>query len=188
MIDARGLLCPQPVILTKAELNKPEVDKTSTYVDNEIAVNNLMKLAESIGSKAEVKAFEGYWEVIITKSDDKGFEITKETDTVIAISRNFLGQDEELGKILIKSFIYTITEADNKPVEMLFFNSGAKLVAKDSEVLEDLKKLEEAGVQINTCGICLDFYKLKEDVAVGGVTNMYAIYERMATAKHLINI
>ncbi|MCI5675515.1 MAG: sulfurtransferase-like selenium metabolism protein YedF [Ezakiella sp.] len=188
MIDARGLLCPQPVILTKAELNKPEVNETSTFVDNEVAVSNLQKLAESIGAKSKVDAYDGYWDVTITKSDAAAANIAKQEKTVIAISRNFLGHDEELGKILIKSFIYTITEADHKPEEILFFNSGAKLVASDSEVLGDLKKLEEAGVKINTCGICLDYYNIKEDVQVGGITNMYAIYEAMATASHLINI
>ncbi len=186
MIDARGLLCPQPVILTKKELDKAEVEEIETLVDNEVAVNNLKKLAESLGASAEVETIENYFSVKIKKG--AGFVAAKNEDLVIAFSQDHMGDNEELGHILIKSFIYTLTEAVHKPKEILLFNSAVKLVTSNSEVLADLKKLAEEGVNINACGLCLDFFQLKEDVQVGGITNMYDIYEKMAQAGHLIRI
>ena len=177
MIDARGLLCPQPVILTKKELDKAEVEEIETLVDNEVAVNNLKKLAESLGASAEVETIEDYFSVKIKKGS--GFVAAKNEDLVIAFSQDHMGDNEELGHILIKSFIYTLTEAVHKPKEILLFNSAVKLVTSNSEVLADL---------INACGLCLDFFHLKEDVQVGGITNMYDIYEKMAQAGHLIRI
>lgn len=185
MIDARGLLCPEPVIRTKKELDK-DVNEVETLVDNEVAVNNLKKLAESLGASATVKNIENYYSVKIVKGS--GVSNSNSDNIVVAISQDHMGADEELGKILIKSFIYTLTEAVHKPKHILLFNSAVKLVCSGSECLADLKALVDKGVQVNACGLCLDFYKLKEDVQVGGITNMYDIYEKMADAGHLIRI
>lgn len=185
MIDARGLLCPEPVIRTKKELDT-DVNETQTLVDNEVAVNNLKKLAESLGATATVETIDDYYSVKIVKGD--GVVKSEDGNLVIAISQDHMGADEELGVILIKSFIYTLTEAVHKPKEILLFNSAVKLACKGSEVINDLKALVDAGVVVNSCGLCLDFYKIKEEVEVGGITNMYDIYEKMAQAGHLIRI
>jgi selenium metabolism protein YedF len=96
--------------------------------------------------------------------------------------------NDDLGAILIKGFIYSLTELDKPPEAVLFFNSGVRLTTEGSTALEDLKKLEEKGTVISSCGTCLDFYKVKEKLAVGGVTNMYAIVEAMKEAGRLINL
>lgn len=186
MIDARGLLCPEPVILTKKELDKADVNEIETLVDNEVAVNNLKKLAESLGASAEVETIENYFSVKIKKG--QGNLAAANDDLVITFAQDHVGDDKELGDILVKSFVYTLTEAVHKPREILLCNTGVKLVTSNSPVLEDLKKLEAEGVVINACGLCLDFYHLKDDVQVGGITNMYDIYEKMAQAGHLIRI
>lgn len=185
MIDARGLLCPEPVIRTKKELDT-DVLQTETLVDNEVAVNNLKKLAESMGAMSSVEEIEDYYKVTIVK----GCQVMDfdNNDLVVAISQDYMGGDPELGKILIKSFIYTLTEAAHKPKEILLFNCAVKLACPGSEVLKDLQALVDAGVVVNSCGLCLDFYKLKEEVQVGGITNMYDIYEKMAQAGNLVRI
>ena len=93
---------------------------------------------------------------------------------------------DELGKVLIKGFIFAVTQLDTLPKKMLFYNGGATLTAEGSDSLEDLKSLEAQGVEILTCGTCLDYYHLKEKLAVGSVTNMYAIVEAMAEAGRII--
>ena len=93
---------------------------------------------------------------------------------------------DELGKLLMKSFLFAVTQLPQLPKTMLFYNGGAKLTVEGSESLEDLKGLEAQGVEILTCGTCLNFYGLADKVAVGGVTNMYSIVETLANAGKVI--
>ena len=103
--------------------------------------------------------------------------------TVVAVGSDRMGEgSEELGRILIKSFIFALTQLDDLPDKILFYNGGAKLTVEGSESLEDLKTLEEQGVEIQTCGTCLDYYGIKDKLAIGGVTNMYSIVETLQNA------
>lgn len=106
---------------------------------------------------------------------------------VVAIGSQEMGSGAEaLGKSLMKAFLFALTKQDQLPETMLFFNSGANLTCEGSDSLEDLKELEAQGVEILTCGTCLDFYNLKEKLAIGGVTNMYVIVEKMEQASLVI--
>lgn len=106
---------------------------------------------------------------------------------VAVISSNLMGQgDETLGGILMKGFVYALTQQDNLPEAVLLYNSGAYLSCEGSDNLEDLKELEAQGVEILTCGTCLNHYGLGDKLKVGGVTNMYEIVERMTGARLLV--
>jgi len=108
-------------------------------------------------------------------------------NTVIAISGDAMGKGpEELGKILIKSFIRTLVEQENPPTTMIFFNSGAHLTAKVSNTLDDLKQLEEKGTEVLTCGTCIDYYGLDKQPAAGAVTNMYEISKRLMSDDNVL--
>lgn len=108
-------------------------------------------------------------------------------DMVVVVASDRMGSgNDELGKVLIKGFIFAVTQLDELPKAMLFYNGGATLTAEGSDSLEDLKSLEAQGVEILTCGTCLDYYGLKEKLAVGSVTNMYSIVEAMANAGKII--
>nr|WP_273092235.1 MULTISPECIES: sulfurtransferase-like selenium metabolism protein YedF [Clostridium] len=108
-------------------------------------------------------------------------------NTLMVISSDKMGEgEEEIGKILMKNFMYALTEAEDIPSTIIFYNGGAKLVSKDSLVIEELKKLEELGVEILTCGTCLNYYNLTEELAVGKITNMYTIVEKMSASKKII--
>ncbi|WP_279086565.1 sulfurtransferase-like selenium metabolism protein YedF, partial [Bilophila wadsworthia] len=112
---------------------------------------------------------------------------SKKHGLVAVLSANTMGNGEEqLGKILMKSFIFALTKQDHLPETILCYNSGAYLTCEGSDSLEDLKSLEAEGVKILTCGTCLDFYGLKEKLAVGGVTNMYEIVEIMENAGTIV--
>ena len=176
-IDARGLACPKPVILTKKELDKTDDGIITTIVDNEVAKENVLKLAQSMGYKFQVNQSEDeeyYIYINKTKAiiDDSNVGLNLK-DLVIAFSSNTMGNgDEELGKILIKSFIFTVSETSPYPKTLVFYNGGVKLTCEDSPVLEELKKLEDLGVEIISCGTCLDFLNLKESLRVGSISNM----------------
>ena len=108
-------------------------------------------------------------------------------DTIAVFSSDKMGQgNDELGGVLIKGCIYAITQLEELPKKMIFYNGGAKLTCEGSDSLEDLKNLESQGVEIMTCGTCLDYYGLKEKLAVGTVTNMYSIVESMQQAGKII--
>ena len=99
---------------------------------------------------------------------------------MVAISSLEMGSgDSKLGKKLMGSFLYALSEQDELPKAVLFYNAGVYLTVEESDSLEDLKALEAAGVEILSCGLCLDFYHVTEKLAVGSVSNMYRIVEMM---------
>ncbi len=195
-IDAKGLACPKPVILTKKELDQLESGEVRTIVDNDVAVQNLSRLAESLNMEYDKETLgDSIFAVTIKKGDVQTEEPVMEkaalkgTGSIVAIQSDEMGKgDTALGKILMKSFIYTVKETNPHPAALIFYNSGVKLTVADSPVLDDLKALEEAGVEIISCGTCLDFYELKEKLAVGIISNMYTIYEKISGADNTITI
>lgn len=199
-VNAMGDACPIPVVKTKnaiRELSGPGV--VETLVDNEIAVQNLTKMAnqKGYGVKSE-KLGENQYKVTMTVGE--GTEMPQESEAEVCLvgpgqdkkkivavisSPNMGDGDEELGRTLMKGFIYALSQQDVLPETILFYNGGAALSCEGSPALEDLKSLEAQGVEILTCGTCLDFYGLKDKLQVGEVTNMYVIVEKM-TGAHLI--
>jgi selenium metabolism protein YedF len=94
--------------------------------------------------------------------------------------------NDDLGKVLIKGYIFALTQLDELPKTILFYNGGATLTAEGSDSIEDLKNLEAQGVEIMTCGTCLNYYGLTEKLQVGTVTNMYSIVETCAKASKIM--
>ncbi len=193
-IDGRGLDCPKPVIMTKKELDKLNEGLITTIVDNEVAKENVSKLAKSQGyeystenisdKEFRIHIKKGEGDIKVESSKEDKFE-----DLTIAFSSEFMGEgSEELGKILMKSFIYTLTEVTPYPTTLIFYNGGVHLTCEESEVLDDLRKLEQEGVEIISCGTCLDFYNKKDKVKVGDISNMYTIYESLKNPAKTINI
>ena len=178
---------------TKEALKEENV--VSTIVDNEIAVENLTKFAKvknyTVNSKKEGEDYI----VEISKGDEEAdFEVEytyadcslAKPKMVVVCASNVMGSDPDLGAILMKSFIFSLTKQDVLPDEMIFYNEGVKITTTKSETLEDLKYLADNGVEIVSCGTCLDFFHLKEELQVGSVTNMYDIVERMEKADKII--
>ena len=185
--NAKGMACPLPVIETKKLLEEYEVVETT--VDNLIATQNLAKLAEQMNYDIDTKKISDE-EYIVTISD-KGIKEVKVINTlddsyVVVINKSIMGHgSEELGKKLMKSFIYTLTEQEILPKKIIFYNEGALLVDKTrSHVLKELQELEKNGVEIMCCGACIDYYKV--ELAVGNSSNMYFIVEDMRTANRVV--
>lgn len=194
-IDARGLACPQPVIKTKKELERIKEGTIIILVDNEIAKENILKLSSSMNLKSSNYENNGVFYIEITKGEEillKENSIHKKgsiEDKVVFVSSEFMGKgSDELGKMLIKGFIYTLTECKPYPKAIIFANSGVKLATENIETIENLKILENEGVEILSCGTCLDYYDLKKKLQVGSVSNMYDIVEKLKETSNSITI
>ena len=203
-VDAMGDQCPIPVIKTKKALNEiTESTLVEVHVDNEIAVQNLSKMAKQKKLEYTCEKIEDQHYVIKikveaqdTKQQEKNdVEENKEeicypdkkTNTVVVLSSNKMGEgSEELGQILMKGFIFALTELDELPSTILLYNSGVKLSTEGSNSINDLKTLQAQGVEILSCGTCLNYYDLTEKLEVGEVTNMYFILEKMSQADKII--
>ena len=197
-VNAMGDVCPVPLVKAKnaiAELAGS--GKVEVLVDNEIAVQNLEKMAQQKGYGFLVKEKkEKEYHVEFTVSETEPTETEEKTvclvpaakkTKLVVLSADHMGEGaEELGKILMKSFLYALTQQDELPDTILFYNGGAKLTCEGSESLEDLKDLAARGVEILTCGTCLNFYGITEKLQIGSVTNMYDIVERMSSADRVI--
>ena len=196
-VNAIGDTCPLPVVKAKnaiKELGGSGV--VEVLVDNEIAVQNLGKMAQQKGygmKSKKVSAAEFHVTLEVGEAAAAtGVEDISETcavvpaakkKVVVAINSNRMGHGhDELGAVLMKGFIFALTQQDELPATILFYNGGANLTIEGSASLEDLKNLEAQGVEIMTCGTCLNYYNVSDKLAVGEVTNMYAIVEKMTQA------
>lgn len=204
VVDAIGDACPLPIVKTKNVIKEMKSSATiEVLVDNEIAVQNLTKMAKITGypvssKKLEENKYLVTMDVIIKEDGQDGTTDQAEEpavctpdarkgNKVIVISANQMGSgSEELGKTLLKGFIYAVTQQDELPKTMLFYNSGVYMTCEDSPSLEDLESLEAQGVNIMSCGTCLNYYGLSEQLKVGSVTNMYDLVETMEKADSII--
>ncbi len=194
IVDARGLPCPQPVLLTRDALR--ESDTVTTIVDSDTARHNVTRMAERAGYIVRAEVQEDGTYLHITRGAVSAAEAPAPAPTpsggplVLVIPSEFMGRGEhdELGQILMRGFLHTLNECSPLPDVVIFFNSGVKLVVEGSPVLEDLRTLEQQGVQILACGTCLGYYGLKEKIAVGEVSNMLTIAETMLRAGRVVSL
>ena len=197
IVNAKGLASPQPVILAKQALESHE--QVRVVVDNDTALENVKRLGAKSGCdvKAEKKR-DGTYEINLTRKADTveakedcvssyGAIPAQSGPFVIVISADKMGRgNDELGYVLIRAFLHTISLQAEKPDVMIFYNTGVKLTVQGSEVLDDLKQLENEGVQLLVCGTCLNYFEIKDKLAAGTVSNMYDIVETMSSAGRLI--
>ena len=192
-VNAVGLACPKPVINTKKELDKIDNGIVVVTVDNDIAKQNILKLSNSLNCESKIiKEEKDLFSIEIKKGENVIIEEKKQEkleDKCIFISSDKIGNgNDELGSVLMKGFIYTLTESKPYPKSILLVNSGVKLSTENYDTVENLKILEEAGVEILSCGTCLDYYGLKESLKLGSVTNMYTIVDIMKNSLQTISI
>lgn len=189
-VNAIGDACPIPVVKTKKAMQEANGAETiEVLVDNEIAVSNVTKMVASAGANvtSEKVAEKEYKITIELTGEDASCEACEEENLVVVVSSDRMGNgNDDLGKVLIKGFLFAVTQLDKLPKTILFYNGGATLTAEGSDSLEDLKHMEEQGVEILTCGTCLNYYGLSDKLQVGSVTNMYTIVEKMAGADKII--
>ena len=193
-IDCRGLACPKPVVNTKQALNEIETGKLTVIVDNKTSLDNIKRLTKNRGHDIKVQENNGSFFIEIAKGgkkeqvqDEPAGE--KRGSYVVFVTSNRLGVgDERLGEILIKAFLNTIWETKQKPDKVIFMNNGVKLITEGSQVLETIKLLEKEGIGIISCGTCLAYYELTDELKVGLISNMYEIVDTLINTPKVIKI
>ena len=190
VIDARSLACPQPVILTKKALQ--EADEVITIVDNEPARDNVSRLGKNQGCTVAIEEKEDGIYLTLRKaeprSDEQEYEVA--TGVTLFIASDVLGRGDnlQLGSLLMQSFLHTLYSLTSVPETIIFINNGVKLVTDDSPALEDLRRLENQGIEILACGTCLTRLQLIDKVAVGQVSNMYTIADTLLRAQKVLSL
>lgn len=198
-IDARGIDCPGPVIAVKKALEGISAGIVTILVDNMVAKENVMKFATAHGCGVSITKDGENFLLTISKGESP-VEILIPVENVVnttvttsggvyVFTHNTLGKENpELGAILMKGFIYALIETVPKPSTLLFMNSGVLLTIEGSPVIDHLTKLSEEGVEILSCGTCLDYLDVKDKLAIGGITNMYTIVEKMTAGNKVITL
>jgi hypothetical protein len=197
-VNAMGDACPIPVVKAKRAIEEQNgaALQMEVLVDNEIAVQNLTKMAEQKGypvSSRQIgaQAFRVVMDVPASSSapapDPAPAPPSTAGGQIVVISSTQMGSgNEELGAALLKSFVYALSQLKTLPDSIIFYNSGVRNAIQGSPLLEDLRNLEQQGVTILSCGTCLNYYGLTEQLAVGSVTNMYDIAEREMRASGIL--
>ena len=196
-VDARGLSCPMPLVQTKKALDELKEGRVRAIVDSETARENISRYAKSMEYRHTVQEVQGTFYIDIFKElkyremkmMDLEFNRMPQSEMVIMVSKDSLGEgSRELGQILMKGYLYTLTEVAPLPRSLIFINSGVRLACEGSDSIENLRKLEKNGVEILSCGTCLDYFNLKSNLLVGGISNMYTIVERLNQAKNTVQL
>jgi len=203
-VDLRGLICPEPVLRTKKLLDDPGVERVEALVDDDVCVNNLRRLSNTFKATTDVHQHDGFFEVVIDRAargSSTASELTTApsvrsagdvaagagTTTVVFLAKDTFGDgDPELSRTLVNLFLQTALEAGHQPRAILMANAGVKLMAPDSPVLKVLEDFRQHGCEVLACGLCLEFYGLKEKVPKEQITNMFAICEYLFAADKVL--
>jgi len=197
ILDTKGLLCPQPLIMLKEAmlgLNKGEKIKVET--DNETSLKNLLSYLKDQGVEPEVSNSGAVFTLLAIKPEkdltasDPAIYCTTDisTDYVVSIKGERMGDgDPELGRVLMETFVNNLKLQEQLPSHVVLYNSGVKLAMKQSPVCSSLTELEELGTRIMLCGTCIDHYGLQYDIAVGMISNMVVITETLASAGNILS-
>ena len=186
-LDLRGKTCPVPVIETKNFLENSPVDAVEIVVDNPTASENVRRFLGSKGYSTSVAEEGGVYRVEGYRDERPAPAASREQKSLVYIDGEFMGRgSEELGKVLMRAFLNTVKELGVRPWRMVFINSGVKLVASDSEYVGILKDIEGLGIEIISCGTCLDYFHLKDRVGVGRISNMFEIMTSFNEATNVI--
>ncbi len=200
-IDARGLACPQPVLETKKALETGISGPLRVLVDNSTSKENVMRFARNQGCEVEIEESEpDQFRITILKCADPvqhaaqqellpcPMPETQAVRNVVYIGNNCMGRgDDELGAKLMRGFLRTMIDSAPLPWRIVFINSGVKLTTIDQEAVEAISLLEERGVEVLSCGTCLEHYNLKDKLGAGKVTNMFEIIESLNSATKVIS-
>ena len=181
VVDCIGEVCPMPVIRTKKALEESQGEHLEIRVNNGISLENVQKYLYSRGHRDAVCITkDGYFAVIVNTGVAVKKIKSNDMNSIVVISSDVMGKgDDNLGRRLMQSFVYALTQLEVLPHKVVLYNRGVLLAAEGSPVLEDLHVLTVSGVQILSCGLCVDYFECENKLLVGEITNMYNIVEML---------
>lgn len=189
ILDCRAHKCPHPVVETRKQMLAEPGAALTVLVGDTTARENISRLAASQGYTVRAEPTEGGFALQLNPGEKPAETAgpAVQGKTVAFVSSDAMGNgSDELGRLLMKNFLFTLTELETVPDVLLFVNAGVKLTTEGSESLEALEKIACMGADIASCGLCLDFFHLKEKLAVGRATNMLDIAETLQKAGRII--
>ncbi len=186
-LDCSGLACPEPVLRTKQALERMTHGTLVVRVDDPAARDNVRRFAESQGCTVTVtQTGADTWDLEVTKggpcatgSVTPGTTETAPGPLALLVVSDRIGPEPDLGELLLRSFLGTLVQAASRPARMLFLNRGVHLTTEGSPALDVLQDLAAAGVEIFSCGTCLEYFGKKDKVRVGRVASMYDTVETL---------
>jgi selenium metabolism protein YedF len=189
-IDCRNQACPAPVIIVKNALH--EHDEIRVLLDDGAPRENVTRFSRNRGCRVTEERDGSGWILTISGSADTvrpdSGAVSRDSSVVMITSDRLGDGPEDLGRLLMKNFVHSLLETGKLPNRILFLNTGVFLTCEGSDILEALGKLHGMGVEIFSCGLCLDFFKIKEKLQVGTTTNMLAIAENLLSADQVIKL
>ena len=201
LVDCRGMVCPQPLVETRREIKKSNPGEAITVVvDNSTSLKNILRFLEDNGvecvvkQEAESSSITFNVPLQMTQPDKRAEEycdVSPKPDVnsgfIVLLNSATMGMgNDELGKILMKGFLSTLLELKATPTEIICYNSAVTLALKSSDTAATLQQISERGIKITLCGTCVDFYNLRDDLAVGQISNMLYIAERLSSGVRII--
>lgn len=200
VLDCRGLNCPEPVLRAKAALEESR-EAILVEVDNPASRDNVIRFGKSQGCSYTSTAIENScFRIELTPSASGGAraedidasayscEVPASSGLIYIIASDTMGRgSDELGWALLQTYIATIREVSPLPDKIFFYNGGVRIVATEGKALEAVQYLEKKGVEVYSCGTCLEFFKLEKELKVGKITNMYDILDSMSRAAKVVS-
>jgi selenium metabolism protein YedF len=201
-VDARGLACPQPVLETKRVFDEERTKQFIVLVDNATSRENVTRFARNQGCQVNIEEVgPDQYRIVINR--DSSAPVPEEQEdflpcpfpqpeadvrNVVFVGTNRMGAgDDELGAKLMRGFLRTLIDCPPKPWRIIFINSGIKLTTVDEEAAEAVSVLEGKGVEILSCGTCLQHFGLEDKLRVGRSTNMFEVIESLNAATKVIS-
>ncbi len=193
-IDVRGLACPEPVVITKKALEEITEGEILVLADTENARDNIVRFARSQGCETSTAADQGYYRIAISKRSGAQPAAepyvadcpAPERQIVYLFDSDYVGSNRDLGKVLLNGFMTAALSLPQKTCTVILISNAVKLAIKGSYALEVMEKLQQQGASILLCGTCLDFFKIRDAVAIGTISNALEIMQRMTSAASVI--
>jgi selenium metabolism protein YedF len=192
------MACPQPVVVARKAILEAGVDCVRAVVDQGVSAENIQRMAHGQGWNVQVEQQGEEYQLTLTRGDGPAGPATEQPrpdpvdakgkpQIVVFVTSDVFGQgDKKLGQILMKAFIKTLKELETPPQRIIFANSGVRLTTEGSDLVEELRLLQQQGVTILSCGTCLDYYGLLDSLQVGTATNMYEIATALVEADRIV--
>ena len=190
-VDCRGQQCPQPVIQTRKTMLAEPGSALEVLVDDQVCQDNVSRLATTMGYRIKSEKSGTAIRLELSPGEKLQSHATAPATgpRIIFIGSDQIGSgDPKLGQVLMKNFIFTLTEADVVPDAIYCVNSGVRLTIGGSEVLEPLEELASRGVDIASCGLCLEYFDAKDSLAVGRISNMLELVNALEGAGSIIRL
>jgi selenium metabolism protein YedF len=191
IVDCRNMTCPMPVVTVKRALEDSGGESLRVLLDDGPPRENVLRFAVNRGLMVEESSDGAGFalEISGTSVETPSAQVGKRGGSVLLVASDRFGDGpEELGSLLMKNFIISLLEVAETPERIFFLNRGIFLTTEGSEVIEALARLADRGVEIFSCGVCLDFFNVREKLCTGAITNMFTMAESMLAAGAVIRL